>query len=66
MARKRNLVKTHQLTISTTPRVVEYLGDLTRSGLWGKSESETVERLMADQLRRLIHDGDLKKRNVPQ
>lgn len=63
MARKRNLIETHKLTISTTSLVVEYLGDLTRSGLWGKNAPETVERLVTDQLRRLIHDGDLKKRN---
>ena len=62
MGRDRNLLATKQLTISTTIQVVNHLGHLAESGLWGKNATEAAERLISDQIRRLIQDGTLSRR----
>jgi hypothetical protein len=62
MPRDHNLLETKQLTLSTTHPVTEYLGDLSRTGLWGKNPAEAAERLIADSIRRLIQDGTLRVR----
>ncbi len=61
MARKRNRLKTVLLTISTTPRIEEYLSQLVATGLYGKNPAEAAERLVARSLERLLQDG-----TVPQ
>jgi spore maturation protein CgeB len=62
MGREPNLIRTKQITLSTTPQVASYLGDLVRSGLWGKNASEAAERLVSEQIRKLIQDGTLRRR----
>jgi hypothetical protein len=62
MARDPNLIDTKQITLSTTPHVREYLGDLVRSGLWGKTAPEAAERLVTEQIRKLLQDGTLRRR----
>lgn len=61
MPRKGNIVVTERITLSTTPEVVRYLGQLTRTGLWGKTAPETAEQIVRDELRRLIRNGDVPK-----
>jgi len=62
MPRARNLLPTKHLTISATYEMVDYLGDLTRSGLYGKNEAEAAERCIAKQIERLIKYGSLRRR----
>ena len=62
MAREPNLISTRQLTVSTTEQVAPYLADLAKTGVWGKNAAEAAERLIADQIRRLINEGVLKIR----
>ena len=64
MGRDLNLIRTKQLTLSTTHHVVGYLGDLARTGLWGKNPAEAAERLIAEQIRQLIQAGSLRKRGA--
>lgn len=51
-----NLLRTRHLTLSTTHQVTEHLADLARTGLWGRDATETAERLITDQIRRLIRE----------
>jgi len=62
MGRDRNLVATKQLTISTTHQVVEHLGLLAKSGFWGKNAAEAAERILAEQISRLIQEGRFDRR----
>ena len=59
MPRERNTIATRQITISTTERVVEYLTELNRTGLWGKNPAEAAERLVAEGIRQLIEKSAL-------
>lgn len=38
------------LTLSTSPQVRKYLAQLLRSGLYGKTEADAAERLLARAL----------------
>ena len=62
MPRKRNQLETVALTVSTTPPVVEYLGALVGSGLYGKNPAEAAERLIALGIEDLIRQGTLRRR----
>jgi len=50
MARHRNRVGTKTFTVSTTPQVFDYLGQLVQTGLYGKTEPEAAERLLTRAL----------------
>ena len=50
MARRRNRFPTETLTLSTTPHVWAYLGQLVDTGLYGKTEAEAAERLLTRAL----------------
>lgn len=62
MARPRNLLKTQRITLSTSEQIGEYLEELANMGLWGKNATDAAERLIADQIRRLIQEGILELR----
>jgi hypothetical protein len=61
MARRKNLLKTTTLTISTTPQIRLRLTQIAKTGLWGKNVAEAAERLLGDGIRGFIRDGILKR-----
>jgi hypothetical protein len=61
MARKPNILRTVQLTIATNPVIREYLQRLVPRGLYGKSESEAAERLIAKAIEQLVREGRLTR-----
>jgi hypothetical protein len=61
MGRTRNDVNTVQLTISTTPYVVEELKKLVRTGHYGKNAAEAAERLIAIELQKLFGEEAMKR-----
>ena len=56
MARPKNTLKTVQITISTTEQVKDLLKALTNTGMYGKNEAETAQRLMLERIRDLQKD----------
>ncbi|MCH2128001.1 MAG: hypothetical protein MK179_02600 [Pirellulaceae bacterium] len=46
MAKPKNAIPTHKLTIATTPQVIEVLDWLVQQGFHGKSRSEVAEELL--------------------
>lgn len=61
MPRKKNLVETVPVPISTTPQVQRYLEALVATGLYGKNPSEAAERLVTREIERLVQEGSLKR-----
>jgi len=61
MARTPNKIETVEVKLSTTPSVAEYLDLLLKTGLYGKSRSETAERLVTRGIEALIKEGTLSK-----
>ena len=57
MARAENQLKTVQITLSTTGPMVKYLSALVSTGLYGKNPAEAAERLLAQTLEKLVHEG---------
>lgn len=66
MARKRNRLKTVTLTISTTPPIMEHLGKLVSTGLYGKNPAEAAERLVARSIEDLLQNATLRKLKRPR
>lgn len=50
MAKPKNAIPTHKLTIATTPQVVEVLDWLVQQGMYGKSRAEVAEELLRRSL----------------
>lgn len=63
MARRPNILPTVQMTIATNPVVRDYLRSLVPTGVYGKSETEAAERLIAAALEKLVREGTLKRRS---
>jgi len=61
MGRSKNILKTVQLTISTTGPVVENLEALVLTGLYGKNYTEAAERLITKGIQDLQKEGHLIK-----
>jgi Arc/MetJ-type ribon-helix-helix transcriptional regulator len=61
MARSKNQIETVQLTISATPQMVEFLRQLTSTGLFGKNPAEAAERLLARALEERLRAGEFTK-----
>ncbi|HEY5704618.1 MAG TPA: hypothetical protein VIS96_03480 [Terrimicrobiaceae bacterium] len=61
MARS-NLLKTEYVKISTTQAVKDFLEDLVRTGLYGKTVPEAAERLLTNSIQKLITEGVFEKR----
>jgi hypothetical protein len=61
MARAPNKQETIEIKLSTTPQAAAYLDMLVKTGLYGKSRSESAERLVARGIEALIQDGTLSK-----
>ena len=60
MARKPNTYETKRVTISVTPQIKCYLQRLVERGLYGKSEAEVAETLVARGIEDLIERGHLE------
>ncbi len=60
MPKPRNKVSTKTVTISTTPKVWTYLAQLVTKGIYGKTEAEVAERLIAKGIDELIDKGRLR------
>lgn len=56
MPNQQNLADTVTLTVSTTPRVKEYLEAVTRTGLYGNDLAEVIGRLIGERIRRQRDD----------
>lgn len=50
------------LELEVTPQVVAYLEGLVSTGLYGVTVEEAAERLMCQEIRRLIVEGYIRKR----
>lgn len=61
MPRSPNRVPTVTITISTTPQVRRYLGELLSTGLYGKNVAEAAERLIAQSVERKAVEGALPR-----
>jgi hypothetical protein len=61
LARRKNEIETTNLTLSTTPPIIEYLKLLVATGFWGKSTAEAAERLVGRSIQELIRDGSLQR-----
>jgi hypothetical protein len=59
MPRKENSLPTSTTRISTNPVIRGYLEELVLTGLYGKNVAEAAERLITQELRRLIESGVL-------
>lgn len=59
---RENLLETKSIRVSTTQAVNGWLGDLVRTGLYGKTVPEAAERLITSSIQRLITEGVLEKR----
>ena len=57
MARSKNILKTIQLTISTTEPLVDQLEILVSTGLYGKNSTDAAERLIAKGIQELQREG---------
>jgi hypothetical protein len=56
MPRKRNSSETRELTIRTTPRIVQLLDALAKAGAYGKNPSEVAEEFVREGVRRIYGD----------
>ncbi len=54
MPKPKNVTETKQITIATTPQVVEILTRLAKQGLHGKNTAEVAERLLSERLREFV------------
>ena len=61
MARTKNQIETVQLTISTTPQVVDFLRQLNLTGLFGKNPAEAAAQLIARNLEERLRAGEFTK-----
>lgn len=64
MARRKNPLGTLQLRFSGNRLISAYLGDLVNSGLYGRTPSEAIERLVSQGIERLIGTGALRRRSA--
>lgn len=61
MPKSRNSIETVVIKISTTPMIKKYLRSLVKTGLYGKTEAEVADRLLAEGIKDLIGEGFLSK-----
>ncbi|MFY9925156.1 MAG: hypothetical protein WAK51_11800 [Opitutaceae bacterium] len=65
--RKKNRSPTTKFRVSTSSQNAGYLAAMEAMGIWGKTRSEIVERLIGAEVERLIRERflELKKPNAP-
>jgi hypothetical protein len=59
MGRKENSLETVELRISTNPVLEQQLERLVNTGRYGKNTTEAAERLIAQEIGRLVAEGKL-------
>ena len=57
-----NVIQTIEIKVSTNRVLKGYLTELCYTGMYGKSEAEAAERLIADAIQKLVAEGVLKRR----
>lgn len=50
------------LELELSPQIIAYLEGLVATGLYGASVEEAAERVMCQEIRRLIVEGYIRKR----
>ena len=63
MTRPRNVLTARQLKYSGNSIVQEYLAELVKTGLYGRTPGEAAERLISQGIERLIKEGTLTRKN---
>ena len=63
MARKKNPLESVSIRFSGNRVIVEYLSDLVKTGLYGRTPGEAAERLVSQGLERLIEQRTLSRRS---
>lgn len=64
MAKRERLFDDKDVTVSVNERVLEYLEDLTRTGLYGNTYAEALKIVFAIGLKNLIDAGSLKAKDA--
>lgn len=64
MSRRKNQVATKDLSVSVTPRILEYLADLVDTGLYGRSQPNAAERLIERGIESALKDGTIVRRTL--
>lgn len=54
MGKRKNVARTEQITIATTPQAVKILRWLAAKGLHGKNEADVAEELLRERLRDFV------------
>jgi hypothetical protein len=62
MPRPKNKIATEQITISTNAVLCGDLDRVVLTGYYGNSRAEAAERLVAEGIRHLIHEGTILKK----
>lgn len=60
MARPKNILETKTITLTMNEILICDLTQAVKTGLFGNSNAEAAERLIASQLRVLIKEGVIK------
>jgi hypothetical protein len=62
MTRPRNVLTARQLKYSGNRLIEEYLAELVKTGLYGRTPAEAAERLVSQGIERLIKEGTLARK----
>jgi hypothetical protein len=65
MSRSRNPLGAKQLRYSGNRVIAEYLEEMVKTGLYGRTPGEAAERLVSQGIERLIQQGTIRRR-TPQ
>jgi hypothetical protein len=64
MPKPKNVTPTQQITIATTPQVVNILTRLAEQGLHGKNIAEVAERLLSERLREFVNQTKIPSEDL--
>ena len=60
MARRENVLDSVDLRIASNPMIKGHLEALVRTGTYGKNATEAAERIISEEIRRLLNTGVLR------
>jgi hypothetical protein len=60
--RKPNAIKTVELTIAATPRLIKHLESLVKTELFGKTSADVALTLVRERIRQLEGEGPTSQR----
>jgi hypothetical protein len=61
MPRPKNTIPTVSVAFQAMPFVLEYLDQLVQKQVFGSTRAEVVRRLIEQQIREMIKDGDVEE-----